>query len=68
MSSGLVASASDFFTSSAILRFLVAAVLDTRDVPPDARARFIAADADEAGRPDVVAGCEFVDDRIRLRD
>jgi hypothetical protein len=46
----------------------VRAVLDTRNVQPNARVRFIAADRDDAGRLDAVAGCEFVDDRIRLRE
>jgi hypothetical protein len=44
----------------------VRAVRDRRNVQPDARVRFIAADRDDAGRLDAVAGCEFVDDRIRL--
>jgi hypothetical protein len=49
----------------------VRAVLDRRNVQPDAHVRFIAADRDDAGRlepRDAVAGCEFVDDRIRLRE
>jgi hypothetical protein len=34
---------------------------------PLARVSFVAADRDrEAGRMDAIAGCEFVDDRIRL--
>jgi hypothetical protein len=45
----------------------VRAELDRRNVQPDARVRLIAADRDDdAGRLDAVAGCEFVDDRIRL--
>jgi hypothetical protein len=41
---------------------------DTRDVQPSPRASLIAADPDQvAERPDSVAGSEFVDDRIRLR-
>jgi hypothetical protein len=45
----------------------VRTVLDTavRAVPPAARPSFISADHDEGGRLDAVAGCEFVDDRIR---
>jgi hypothetical protein len=46
----------------------VRAVLDTRNVQPNARVGFIAADREDAGRLDAVAGCEFVDDRIRLRE
>jgi hypothetical protein len=46
----------------------VRGVLDRRNVQPDARVRFIAADRDDAGRLDAVAGCEFVDERIRLRE
>jgi hypothetical protein len=46
----------------------VRADLARRNGQPDARVRFIAADRDDAGRPDAVAGCEFVDDRIRLRE
>lgn len=41
------------------------AVLDRRNVQPDARLRFTAADRDDVGRLDAVAGSEFVDDRIR---
>jgi hypothetical protein len=29
---------------------------------------FIGADRDDAGRLDAVAGCEFLDDRVRLRE
>jgi hypothetical protein len=37
--------------------------------PPIERASFIAANRDnDAGRLDAAAGCEFVDDRIRLRE
>jgi hypothetical protein len=46
----------------------VCAVLDMRNVQPDARARFMAADRDHAARLDAIAGCECVDDRIRLRE
>jgi hypothetical protein len=43
--------------------------LDAGDVRPAARVPFIAADPDhDAGKPDGVAGCEFVDDRIRLQE
>jgi len=40
----------------------------TRDAgQPDSRASSVASDRDdEAGRLDAAAGCEFVDDRIRL--
>jgi hypothetical protein len=45
------------------------AIPDTGDVQPRARVSFKAADRDHAaGRMDAVAGCEFVDDRIRRRD
>jgi hypothetical protein len=45
----------------------VRAMLDAGDVPPGTRGSFIAADRDpDARRLDAVAGCEFVDDRIRL--
>ena len=45
------------------------AILETGDVQPGARVSFIAADRDhDAGKLDAVAGCEFVDDRIRLRE
>jgi hypothetical protein len=43
------------------------AILDTGHVQPGARVWFIASDRDDdAGRLDAGAGCEFVDDRIRL--
>jgi len=43
------------------------AILDTGDDQPGARVSFIASDRDDdAERLDAVAGCEFVDDRIRL--
>jgi hypothetical protein len=43
------------------------AIPDTGGVQPGAPVPFIASDrADDARRLDVVAGCEFVDDRIRL--
>ena len=45
------------------------ATADARDVPPSSRVSFIAADRDQpAERVDGVAGSEFVDDRIRLRE
>jgi nucleoside-diphosphate-sugar epimerase len=47
----------------------VRAILDIRDVQPSARVSFIAADGDhDPRRVDAVAGCEFVDDRIHLRE
>jgi hypothetical protein len=46
----------------------VRAELDTSNVQPDAPVRFIAVDRDDAGRLDAMAGCEFVDDRIRLQE
>jgi hypothetical protein len=43
------------------------AIPDTGSVQPGAPVPFIASDRDDdAGRLDAVAGCEFVDDRIRL--
>lgn len=48
----------------------VRAMLHTkvREVLPGARVSPITADrVDDAGRLDAVAGCEFVDDRIRIR-
>jgi len=45
----------------------VRAMPDAEDVQPAAREPFIGSDRDDdAGRLDAVAGCEFVDDRIRL--
>ena len=45
----------------------VRATQDTGDVQPGAPVSLIAADRDDdAERLDAVAGCEFVDDRIRL--
>jgi hypothetical protein len=45
----------------------VPAMPDAEDVQPDAREPFIGSDRDDdAGSLDAVAGCEFVDDRIRL--
>lgn len=42
--------------------------LEAGNVQPIDRVPFIVADRDkEAGRLDAAAGCEFVDDRIRLR-
>ena len=47
----------------------VRAMPDAEDVQPAAREPFIGSDRDDdAGRLDDVAGCEFVDDRIRLPD
>ena len=47
----------------------VRAMADIGDVRPRARGSFIAADRDDdAGRLDAVAGSEFVDDRIRIRE
>jgi hypothetical protein len=42
--------------------------LERGNAQPDVRVRFNAADGDDAGRLDAVAGCEFVDDRMRLRE
>jgi dihydroflavonol-4-reductase len=42
------------------------ATLDIGDVQSSARVSFIAADCDHGARLDAFAGCEFVDDRIRL--
>jgi nucleoside-diphosphate-sugar epimerase len=47
----------------------VRAMVDAGDVQPSARASFVVADGDhEERRLDAVAGCEFVDDRIRRRE
>jgi hypothetical protein len=47
----------------------VRVMVSTGDVQPGTRASFIAADrGDDAGKLDAAAGCEFVDDRIRLRE
>jgi hypothetical protein len=47
----------------------VPAVVDRTDNRSRARGPFVAGDRDEgAGRLDAVAGSEFVDDRIRLRE
>jgi hypothetical protein len=47
----------------------VPAIRDTRDVQPSAPGSFMSADSDpDAERLDAAAGCEFVDDRIHLRD
>lgn len=44
-------------------------MVNVEDVQPDARVSLIAADRDhDGGRVDAVAGSEFVDDRIRLRE
>ena len=40
---------------------------DARDVQPSARVSLIAA-YQEHGAVDAVAGCEYVDDRIRLQE
>ena len=45
------------------------ATVDAGDVQPRSRASFIAEDRDrDADRVDAVAGSEFFDDRIRLRE
>jgi dihydroflavonol-4-reductase len=45
------------------------AILHTGNVQRGGRVSFIAADRDhEGGRLDAAAGCEFVDDRVRLRE
>jgi len=45
----------------------VRAIPEAEDVQPDARVPFVGSDRDDdAGGLDAVAGCEFVDDRIRL--
>jgi len=45
------------------------AILDARDIQPGARVSFIVSEHDhDAGRLDAVTGCEFVDDRIRVRE
>ena len=45
----------------------VRAMPDAGDVQPDDREPFIGSDRDDdVGELDTVAGCEFVDDRIRL--
>jgi len=45
----------------------VRAMPDAEVVQPDAREPFMGSDRhDDAGRLDDVAGCEFVDDQIRL--
>jgi nucleoside-diphosphate-sugar epimerase len=46
---------------------VVRAMLGPRKVQPGVRASFSTADREDAGRLDVVAGSEFLDDRIRLR-
>jgi dihydroflavonol-4-reductase len=47
----------------------VRAMLDTGKVQSGARLSFSVADRDDdAGRLDAVSGCEFLDDRIRLRE
>lgn len=43
-------------------------LLTVGDVQPIERAEFIADRDNDAGRLDAAAGCEFVDDRIRLRE
>lgn len=40
----------------------------TKGLRPSARVWFITEGGDESGRLDAIAGCEFVDDRIRLAD
>jgi hypothetical protein len=55
--------------ATATLAVEVRAAVDRGDLQPAARASFIAADRDyDAGRVDASAGCEFVDDRIRLTE
>jgi len=45
----------------------VRAMPDADDVQPDAREPFIGSDRDDdTGSLDAVAGCEFIDDQIRL--
>jgi hypothetical protein len=47
----------------------VPAMSETEDVQPEARVSFIAGESDhDARKVDDVAGSEFVDDRIRLRE
>jgi nucleoside-diphosphate-sugar epimerase len=47
----------------------IPAILEPGNVQPRARVSFIAVEPDhDAERVDVVAGSEFVDDRIRLRE
>jgi hypothetical protein len=47
----------------------VRGMLDKREVHPGARVSLIAANPDDdTRRLDAVAGCEFLDDRIRLRE
>ena len=43
-------------------------MLNPRELRQGARVKVPAADRNDAGRLDVVAGCEFVDDRIRLEE
>ena len=40
--------------------------LGTRDGPPVVHVSFFATDRDQVRRLDAAAGCEFVDDRIRV--
>ena len=42
--------------------------MDVREVQPNRGPSIVAADLDHAQRLDAVAGSEFVDDRIRLRE
>jgi len=44
----------------------VRATLDTGDVQPAPESFIVSDRDDDAGRLDAVAGCEFVDDQIRL--
>ena len=42
---------------------------DNEEVQPDARVPFMAAERDrDSGGVDAAAGCEFLDDRIRLME
>jgi hypothetical protein len=43
-------------------------MLNPREVRQGARVKVPVAHRDDAGRLDVIAGCEFVDDRIRFDD
>jgi hypothetical protein len=64
MSRGIVTTGPHFFTSSAILRLLAAGSEERRMEETPGRA----AEEPAAERVDAVAGSEFVDDRIRLRE
>jgi nucleoside-diphosphate-sugar epimerase len=81
MSRVLVTSTPAVVASRVILRFLATChqvravvesptrVAEVRAMLEHPRVSFIAADSDnDAGRLDAAAGCEFVDDRLRLRE